>query len=219
MVITRHFVVLHLPRTGGNFVQKICEHHLPSDWLVSHSLGSHAGWEHIPPDYAHLPRFGAVRNPWDWYVSWDSYMRAVVERPTLQRRENPLWQIASDGGRRDFRETVAGILSGAAEHPAARRIRDQDVDLLTLRHRRIFGHAAERNTMTVGKCESLRFDFTAFLTAHDVPVPDEFIEAVRTSAPRNTSERGPYRDYYDDELRDLVAHRGRYIIDRYDYAF
>ena len=50
-------------------------------------------------------------------------------------------------------------------------------------------------------------------------MPDQFIQTVRTSTPTNTSERQPYSEYYDDELRDLVAHKARHIIERYDYSF
>ena len=35
----------------------------------------------------------------------------------------------------------------------------------------------------------------------------------------NTSDRGQYRSYYDDRLRDLVAHKARLIVERYGYEF
>jgi hypothetical protein len=44
-------------------------------------------------------------------------------------------------------------------------------------------------------------------------------EQIRSAPPENASDRRPYRDYYTDELRDLVAERSRLIIDRFGYSF
>ena len=70
MVITKHFVFLHMPKTGGTFVEKACGAHLPREWIATTSLHRHAPWEEIPERYQGLPVFFLVRNPWDWYVSW-----------------------------------------------------------------------------------------------------------------------------------------------------
>lgn len=43
--------------------------------------------------------------------------------------------------------------------------------------------------------------------------------AVEKSPPVNAAQRGPYRDYYDDGLQKLVAHKARWLISRFDYAF
>ena len=42
---------------------------------------------------------------------------------------------------------------------------------------------------------------------------------VRDGTARNTSEHGPYIDYYSSELRQLVAEKDRSIIDRHGYQF
>ena len=47
----------------------------------------------------------------------------------------------------------------------------------------------------------------------------EEIGRIRAGAPVNASDHGPYRDYYDDELRDLVGKACRPLIERFGYRF
>jgi hypothetical protein len=42
---------------------------------------------------------------------------------------------------------------------------------------------------------------------------------VMDATARNTSAHAPYVDYYDDELRNLVAERDKLIIARHGYRF
>ena len=44
-------------------------------------------------------------------------------------------------------------------------------------------------------------------------------EAITLTPPINASEHGPYPDYYDSELRRLVAHKARWLTERFGYAF
>ena len=74
-------------------------------------------------------------------------------------------------------------------------------------------------SVEVGRFEHLRDDFLSFLERNEVPAPAEFIEAVRASPPRHGSRRGAYEDYYDDELRELVAHRARHVIAEHGYEY
>lgn len=75
MLITEHFVFIHLPRTGGTFLRRACS---GSDVRVLVTKG-HLGVEHIPEEHSDLPIFAVIRNPWDWYVSWYQWVRAHPE--------------------------------------------------------------------------------------------------------------------------------------------
>jgi len=65
MLITKHFVFVHLQKTGGNFVKAVCEQHLPPGWLVPNDLDDHTSFSRIPDEYSHLPVFSVVGKPWD----------------------------------------------------------------------------------------------------------------------------------------------------------
>jgi hypothetical protein len=51
-------------------------------------------------------------------------------------------------------------------------------------------------------------------------LPNERVELFLEQAPRlNVSRHGPYRDYYDAELRELVAALEAPVIARHGYRF
>jgi hypothetical protein len=223
MLITRHFVFVHLQKTGGSFVSAVCNEHLPPDWLVPNDLGDHASFHRIPPEHSHLPVFALVRNPWDWYVSWYHF---TVQSPPGPEDEEPdaIWVRLFDRGRRDFRAAVRAACEGisATEDPPPpylRTLRERDWDLYTFWYWLLVGRGVDEGRVEVGRSESLREDFSAFLERHDVPVDDAFRAALRSAPPTNTSRHGDYRRYYDDELRELVAHKARLIVERYGYEF
>jgi hypothetical protein len=56
MFATEHFVFVHLPKTGEAFIKAAC------DGLAVVKIGDHDG--RVPAEYARLPAFGVVRNPW-----------------------------------------------------------------------------------------------------------------------------------------------------------
>src|SRR5678815_660190 len=66
MLVTDKFVFVHLPRSGGTFTSELIKRFFPS----AHEIGYHLPRTLLPVEYSHLPVLGAVRNPWDFYVSW-----------------------------------------------------------------------------------------------------------------------------------------------------
>jgi hypothetical protein len=77
----------------------------------------------------------------------------------------------------------------------------------------------------VFKSENLDADFRAFVrdNGERLGFVNNAVDILdnENATHKNTSERvlASYRDYYDDELRDIVARRDRLIIDLFDYQF
>lgn len=77
----------------------------------------------------------------------------------------------------------------------------------------------------VFKSESLTEDFSAFVLQNRerCGFKENAAGILKRNAPtpKNTSSRSlnSYRDYYTDELRDLVARRDRLLIELFDYKF
>lgn len=84
MIITKRFVYLHQPKTGGTFVTETLQRAIgagpvPTLWekvLMRagipprfHEYYKHGGQADIPKPYRRLPVAGSVRNPFDRYVS------------------------------------------------------------------------------------------------------------------------------------------------------
>jgi hypothetical protein len=98
-------------------------------------------------------------------------------------------------------------------------MRELDCDHLSAVFARIAGTGVDAGRVEVGRFESLQEDFLAFLERHEVPFGPEFARAVRAEPPFGSSKRGPYRSYYDDETRDLVARKARRLIAAHGYEF
>lgn len=71
----------------------------------------------------------------------------------------------------------------------------------------------------MGHMESLRTDLSKLIETYSGSVHPDLAAAIATAAPVNASPRRDYRDYYDQELRELVADRDWAIVESYNYSF
>jgi len=223
MLITKHFVFVHVPKTGGTFLYNLCREHLPAEWMIDNSLPQHSPYRALrrdvasgalPAAVAELPVVAFVRNPWDWYVSW--YHHELRAPPNRSR----WWLDSFDFESRDFKRVVTkACTESAGSQMQASLMRRDGVDFLTAGFLLLVREGVPAGTIEVGRFESLRDDFLGFLGRHSVPVDGQFEDVVRCSVPINVSERSDYREYYDEELRELVAHHARDLIAAYGYSF
>lgn len=227
MLISNEFVFIHIPKTAGDFIKKVCLAHFGDDYFVGHDLKKHGSAGDLPQASRDLPVFALVRNPWDWYVSWYHYLMGTG-RPRAHRKRveqmNPFWLKVSGGFRNDFGTTVRNLLDESywqgEPHPGPimKLAREQDVGMLTVHYRRQLD-AVPLEQLVVGKSETCRDDLLVFLRGIRVQADEKFERDLLKSRPVNRSKRGHYREYYDDELRDLVAHKERCIVSGYGYTF
>jgi len=234
MLITKYFVFLHFKKTGGTFFRRILRDHMPADWVVAKGP-IHGGCKKIPAEYAHLPTISFIRNPWDWYVSWYHWERQYLgtgERPPPEGESHP-WTTLFGRGTHDFRETVTRACTRAeGNRPWEILMRAWDVDMLTASYALKMGRyprplppelahmrPSDGRSVEVGRFEHLRSDILSFFERHQIPVPTSLVEAVKVSPPQHGSRRTAYTHYYDDELRELVGHRARYVIAEHGYTY
>lgn len=227
MLITTRFVFVHIPKTGGDFIRRICHRHLPADWVVPTTIAKHGPDVEIPEQYGDLPRFALVRNPWDWHVSWYHYLLGAG-RPGEHRDRvrviNPWFVELSGDFTLDFATTMRRLYDPArastfAPQSQVRLAAEDGVDLLTMHLRRQLGASLAEERVTMGHFENLRRDFAAFLSAAGVPLSDRFRLDLFERPPVNRSQRSCFQDYYDDELRDLIGQLAAGTITRYGYTF
>lgn len=215
MLITPHFVFVHLPKTGGTFIRKVIAEHLQ----VVARFDQHACASEIPPEYGGLPIFSVVRNPWDWYVSW--YQHSLQYRPFAD------WDRFF-AGNPTFSEAVqraCGIdlddrFAKRLDTKFAGRMRRYDCDYYSLWWQRGFREEQLRGReVIVGRQENLVQDFIDMLD--EVGEPSRTLrEAATSDVPLNTTKRQrDYRSLYNDSLRELVAYKARQIIKTYDYTY
>jgi hypothetical protein len=220
MLVASQVVFVHIPRTGGGFIKGVLREHLEVDARAPR-LSTHASYDDLPVEFRDRPGFCMVRNPWDWYVSW--YHHTIKQERRFERlgSDDPKganWQALFAGGQSTFKETVTRMCEGRLEHAFARSARRRDVDLYSEYVRVLAGGALKRGELEVGRFEEL-IPFLIELLDRRGLLTEPLRDAVEHSPPTNAAEHGPYPDYYDQELRDLVAHKARWLTDRFDYAF
>jgi hypothetical protein len=219
MLITRDFVFLHVPKTGGQFVRRLCHQYLPSERIILNSLNAHSPYEKVATEYPDLPMVAFVRNPWDWYASWYHFF---IERPPPPDQAGALWRTVFGEGRNSFRDAVTIACTGEGMGAVRGRelMRERGIDYYSAVHWRIAGVGAEAGRVEMCRFESLGDDFVAFLERHGVPVPEGLYKALKTERAFGQSRRErDYRAYYDDELRDVVGAKAARLIADYGYSF
>ena len=200
MILTRHFVFLHVPKTGGTFVRRLLEAHAPADWQVQ-ILSMHPRATDIPPSHRHLPRLALIRNPFAWYVSWYYFLMGNRDR-------DPLFEELSAGRTRSFGETIrAGFaldrLARTGEGPFSQYLRHFLGDLDRVR---------------LGRMEDLRTVLPQML-GEVVTLPADLEQAIGRRPPVNKGEHRPYREEYDEELRALVERGERLLLQEFAYRW
>lgn len=234
MIANKHFVFLHLHKTGGQFVNRLLLQYVPDTYPV----GYHLPRSEAPAELRRLPAVAFVRNPWDWYVSWYAFNAATPRR-------NPIFRAVADSGRLDFRQAIGNLLELGNETHA--KMRERIAAELPETRENNFGSGITRAVMEAyhapdtgylswllgymcaidgslaglhtGRMESLREDLPRLLGECGSPPSQELAAAIAGAPAVNASPRRDYQGYYDPGLKDRVAERDRGIIETYGYRF
>jgi hypothetical protein len=209
MLIHDRFVFLHLPKTGGTFIASALKRELPGSLTRGAPGRKHPGWEDIPEGLDDRPVLVYVRNPWDWYVSW---YHAV-----LPPRFGP--HGCPKAGVNGFDTVVRAACEGLIDPDGGRGAPSQREDFYTARIHRFFGGGLGSDRLVVGRYESLIEDLDRFLTRVGAPLDSAALARIRAAAPLNATDHKPYREYYSEQLRDLVGRCCRMPIERFGYSF
>ena len=228
MIVTNRFVFLHLHKSGGTFVNQL----LLRFFSEARLIGYHLPRAFLPPQFAQLPLFGLVRNPWDYYVSWYSFQK-------MRLAPNPLYNCTSDDGRLGFTATIRNLVTLGEQPDRLAELHSRLPNQFTgsgvnltrkclvpltgscsgfysFMYQRMYG---DDKDVHFGRMESLRTDLAAFLELLEVDLRAEMIHHIWYENRTNTSIHRPYREFYDDATRDLVAVRDAYLINRFGYQF
>jgi hypothetical protein len=189
MLVTRDFVLVHVPKTGGTFLNGLVREHC--EVVYEHM---HAPYREIPSEYRDLPALAFVRNPFEWYVSWYEHMR----RHGPESKDEWEWT-------RFEMETCdfPRFLSLAFDLP-------HGFDYYSALFRGI------TSGCEIGRQERLRDDFVGFLATHGIQA-DALVEAVRAAPAVNVGAHRAYRSYYSDE--DALLVERSWLARTYGYVF
>ncbi len=208
MILCEHFVYVHFPKTGGNFLRHLFAEHAPAHWEVQ-MLEGHPPGSKAPPHYQALPLVGVIRNPFAWYVSWYDFQRNILK--------TPFFLELSANDTRSFKETIMATL---------------ELDYDSFFGRDYSGHPGlgsysaylyymfgfDLASVHFASFENLRQDLLATFE-HFVAVPDPMRQALLHAPDINAAPEKDYRAYYDAELRECIEQRDRLILDTFGYSF
>jgi hypothetical protein len=199
MFLTRHFVFVHIPKTGGNFVRQILEDHAPEQWQVQR-LEDHATYDQIPSTHRDLPRIALARNPFSWHVSWFHFQ---------QKNPHDFFNRISDGGKLGFAQSMRRAYTG--DGPLA-----NSSGALTQTLFEMLGQGLDG--AVVGKMEGMRSELLRLFSLC-TKVPQAMATAIEKMPPQNTSSHAHYSTYYDSELRDLIRAKDAPVFDFFGYEW
>ena len=235
MIVTDHFVFIHMHKTGGQTLNDIIKRCLAD----SREIGYHFPRSETPAEFENSPVVGFVRNPWDWYVSWYAFNR----RPTVN---NQLFNVISNSGLSEFKTTVTNLINLGSDSDASKMYRDDLVSMLpeSLEGNRAAGLTKESirgfssnetgyyswlfermlgddqdGRTHIGRFENYENDFLSIMQHLGVRETEKIRKAFESSGRVNVSRHTHYSHYYDDELRDLVAQKERGLIEKFGYEF
>lgn len=216
MILRDKCVILHMPKTGGVFMRMLLEKYYGDDVQLASGKGfddpsaptaQHHTLADVGPELAHLPVFGFIRNPWDWYVSWYHFFMSYPYRP-------PHFITVSRDKSLEFPQFIESLYSFPKDSL------EYLENSFSAEYYRIFGcsEAQPRNPrVAMGRYETVHDDLHRFLST--VGVAQECLDEVSTFRKMNPSAHDHYSAYYDDELVDLVYRHEQAIIDEFGYEF
>lgn len=238
MIVTDHFVYIHVSRTAGTFLNKLIIEHVPGARMIQY----HGHLQDLPAQYAHLPVIGFARNPWDWYVSMYFDYR---------RKRQYVLGVISERGKLAFGPTIERFLTLGDDNEQSRRLLAQLVQVAPaqistrsppqhhlpgLRSDHFAGYPDntgyyswlfqlmfESNAtrpVHIGRFENLREEALRLLEETGAPVTDRISAYLKATGPLNASQRPKnYAEGYTPDLARLVAQKDGYIVDRFGYEF
>jgi hypothetical protein len=238
MIVTDHFVYLHVSRSGGTFLNKLIRQHVPGARMLQY----HGHLKDLPAEYSHLPVIGFVRNPWDWYVSMFS---------DYARKQQYVFQVLSKHGALDFEETVSRFLTLGDDNVQSKRslrrlatFAPKVIDVqrpprshlpgLRSEHFRNYPEGvgyyswlvqlmfeSERDhQVRFGRFENLRTETLRLLEETGTPITNAIASYLEQAEPLNVSPRPKsFVDSYGPELMQRVVEKDAYLIDRFGYKF
>ena len=212
--IKKHFLFIHVPKTGGNSIQNILRDYSEDKIVIrgkhqdgverfevrnsKYNITKHSTLSHYKSvldanTYRSLLKFAIIRNPWDRMISfYFSPHRGVTEwsRDNFLALVNRVPTLRNYICEKSFLEKASARLG--LKTTILNRKLDSDIDFLI-------------------RFEQLNHDFKVVCEKLDIPYSLLPI--------RNSSARTHYSKYYDDELKEIVRNKFVEEIEFGNYSF
>ena len=223
MIINDKYLFVHIQRSGGSFVEKFLLENF-NDWVGI--VPKHGGvienikeikicCNNLNLDLNKILKFGVVRNPWNWYVSWWSAQHRIAKVGG-----NTLFpKIFFKETLEDFNVFIKHIMTNdfgfQTVYFDGSIMQKLGVGAYTFRY--LMCHYVGWNVMSVNAVlhqENLREELADLLK-----LSDEKRKILFDMEDYHVGSYKPFREYYNDESIELVAEKDKFIIDAHNYMF
>jgi hypothetical protein len=231
MLVTKNAVFLQLPKTAGTWLAHVLEP------ILIDKLEEFV----VPAEFKHLPVYGWVRNPWEWYASFYDYQKSGTDEYNRQSKSVYKAFGKSEVG---FDEFVKQLLSPSPDY-ISRIINWEKIEVMQdpqlaengnrfkvysgleifilwknnpiplLKHMQQTWLAPATHILQI---DTIRTDLVDILKNINL-LTDELESRILTEPARNESVLHNYSDYYTDETRQLVYNEHKEFIETYNYKF
>lgn len=215
------FIFIHFPKTGGGTIFRFINSKNGSSLS---SLTDHVGiWDVMKKEeVGNELKFGCIRNPFEWYVSWWSYLK-VHGRPHHKK------MFSEIGCWEDFTVFVKYILSSDYAYGIKydfKKMLKYDIGIVTYlyindfcNYDKVYGNERISKSIT-----DKYFLMDKVIDMHDIDdkVP-KLLKVKKTDwlsqKRRHATSHNHYSTYYDDESIDLVSRKDAIILTTFGYEF
>ena len=209
-------IFVHIPKCGGTWVRK---------QLIDYPIlmGGHA----IPSNDHYLPKFGFIRNPWTWYVSWYNFSQYGSENFPTYKDISPLIALKESCTFGAFILQKCAPTIGYKNQLLKEYLKNLNNDgmefilLQTTQHwiksnKSYLEHLYDLylfNCIMIGRLENIKADLEEMSTLIGLPIK------INNTANINIGKKVDYRTYYTDETAQLVFDTHQRIITKHGYTF
>jgi len=217
MYTTNKHVFVHCNKTGGVFVK---------DWMIQHLGAKVHKYKHAPIrmlDTKHHDKIkiGVIRNPFDWYVSYYTYLTQNKALTTLSFPQFLFTYTEHPRALFDFmgmkiRRKYENLYPPKTKLPIGgwtfHYINYFSYDAIKIFKEEILAPVEPSNLDVLMRTENLKEDMIKVFG-------EEHRESITSFPRKNVSARKPYQEYYTPELRSRVEERDGILMEYLNYEF
>jgi len=238
MIITDHFVYIHTSRSAGTFLNKLILQNVSGARMLQY----HGHLKDLPEKFSDRPVIGFVRNPWDWYVSMcfdyrrkKQYVFEIIsKRGALDFNETVSRFLKLGDNSKQSNELLVQLAQVAplainTRNPARRELPGlrsehfanypENLGYYSWLFKLMYDSETDHQ-IHIGRFENLREEALRLFEETGTPITERISAYLKNSEALNSRPRpSSYADGFNSELRQLLADKDRYLIDRFAYEF
>ena len=219
LVLKNNIIYVHIPKTGGRCVNNIFR---KLD-MIDGEYPFHSSVNDLSDEHVNYEKVATIRNPWEWYVSlWAFKKRKNRQFPKKGIKKRRYMDANSDFPtylKRMFDDEYTSQFNNIVHLVGGKKIdlnemKEQDIGAYTNVFKDQCYTDGKDNVTRYIKLEKFHTDFQKAFK-----LTDEQVKSIDLSRRIGMSDHNHYKSYYTDELVDLVNHKERLIIEKFDYSF